>query len=90
VAAITPLRRRRFPSYKPVDADYWLCRCEGFRVDSNRGRLGVVEEVRFSSRHDRPDWLAIRSGFFARNLSVVAVDDVAAIYPREGLILLTA
>jgi hypothetical protein len=87
--AIATRLRRRFPTYEPVDADYWLCRCEGFRVDSDRGRLGIVEEVRFASRVDRPDWLALRSGFFARNLRVVPVDAVAAIYPREGLILIT-
>lgn len=83
-------KRHKFPSYQPVDADYWLCRCEGFRVDSEQGRLGIVEEVRFGSRVDRPDWLAVRGGLFARTLRVVPVDEVAAIYPREGVILLTA
>jgi hypothetical protein len=25
------------------DTDYWLCRCEGFEVDTPEGRLGIVE-----------------------------------------------
>jgi len=48
-----------------------------------------VEEIRFASRLDRPDWLAVRRGIFTRSLRVVPVDAVAAIYPREGLILIT-
>lgn len=76
-------RRRAF------DSDYWLCRCEGFQVDSRHGPLGTVEEIRFHSRVDRPDWLAVRTGgLFSRHLRVISVDYVAAILPREGRILL--
>jgi hypothetical protein len=49
-----------------VDEDgraYWLSTCEGFRVDSKDGRVGVVEEVRFSSSK-RPEALAVRTGLF--------------------------
>ena len=78
-------RRRAF------DADYWLCRCEGFRVDSTRhGPVGTVEEIRFHSRVDRPDWLAVRTGgLFSRRVRVISVEYVAAIIPREGLIVLS-
>lgn len=89
MAVVTRQKRRRLPGYCPVDPDYWLCRCEGFRVDTSEGKRGVVEEVRFGTRLDRPDWIAIRGGLFSRQLEVVPVDGVAAIYPREGLILLS-
>lgn len=68
--------------------DYWLCRCQGFRVDSPEGRVGFVEEVRFRSRVDRPDVLAVRAGRVGRHLLIVPVDEVADIAAREGRIVL--
>ncbi len=68
--------------------DYWLCRCHGFRVDSPEGRVGFVEEVRFRSRVDRPDALALRAGLLGRHLLIVPVDEVADISPREERIVL--
>lgn len=74
---------------RPFDADYWLCRCEGFKVDSRHGIVGTVEEVRFQSRVDRPDWLAVKTGGrFSRRVRVISVEYVAAILPRESRILL--
>jgi hypothetical protein len=67
---------------------YWLCRCQGFRVDSPEGRVGFVEEVRFRSRVDRPDALAVRAGLLGRHLLIVPVDEVADIAPREERIVL--
>ena len=69
------------------DFDYWLCRCEGFRVDSPAGRVGVVVGAQFRSRHDRPDVLAVRSGPF-RRLLLVPVEEVAELAPREERIVL--
>jgi hypothetical protein len=51
--------------------DFWLSRSAGFRVDSPDGRIGRVENVRFSSG-DRPDALAVRAGFFSRRLLIVS------------------
>jgi hypothetical protein len=68
--------------------DYWLCRCQGFRVDSPEGRVGFVEEARFRSRVDRPDALAVRAGRVGRHLLIVPVDEVADIVPREERIVL--
>src|SRR5712691_5655915 len=68
--------------------DYWLCRCQGFRVDSPEGRVGFVEEVRYRSRVDRPDALAVRAGRVGRHLLIVPVDEVADIAPREERIVL--
>jgi hypothetical protein len=46
--------------------------------------------VRFDSRVDRPDALAVRAGLFGRRLLLISVDDVAEIIPRETRIVLRA
>lgn len=66
---------------------YWLSTCEGFRVDSNDGRVGVVEEVRFSSRK-QPEALAIRTGLFRIRLRIVPVEEVERVLPRRKRVLL--
>jgi hypothetical protein len=68
--------------------DYWLRRCEGFRVDSPDGRVGFVEEVRYASRVDRPDVIAVRVGLLARLLLIVPVGEVAEIIPGDARIVL--
>jgi hypothetical protein len=65
------------------DIDYWLSRCEGYRVESEAGKLGVVEELRFGSRLDRPDELIVRAGFLGRRRVRVPVGDVERIITRE-------
>jgi hypothetical protein len=68
--------------------DYWLRRCEGFRVDSPDGRVGFVEEVRYASRLDRPDVIAIRAGLLVRLLLIVPVGEIAEIFPGDERIVL--
>ena len=63
-------------------AAYWLRRCQGFRVDSAGGRIGIVEDVLYGAEHDRPSALLVRSGIFKRRLEAISLDDVEAIYPR--------
>jgi len=58
-------RHLEFPRPLSSDHDYWLCRCEGFRVDAPTGRLGSVEAVRFGARLDRPNELLVRGGLLA-------------------------
>jgi hypothetical protein len=72
------------------DRSYWLGRCEGFRVESSDGRVGVVAEVLFSSRIDRPDALVLRAGLFGRRTLVVPVDEIAEISPREKRVTLVS
>ena len=87
--ATAPGAVRKAPSRITFDRNYWLCRCEGFRVDSRHGPLGTVEELRFHSRVDRPDWLAVRTGgFFSRRMRMISVEYVAAVRPGECLVLL--
>jgi hypothetical protein len=68
------------------DDDYWLCRCQGFRVETASGAHGVVEETRFRSRLDRPDQIAVRLGRLPRRLVLVPVEDVEEIRPSERLL----
>ncbi len=68
----------------------WLCRCEGFRVDSPEGRFGVVEGVMFRVRPDEPDALIVRTGVFGRRLAIVPIEDVDDVLPRRERITLRA
>ena len=68
--------------------DYWLGHCEGFFVDSREGRVGIVEEVRFSAHPDLPEALAIRAGALGGRRVLVAVSEVEAIFVRAERIQL--
>jgi hypothetical protein len=49
VAAFLSRRTRssaRRERTQPLDREYWLAHCEGYRVESPGGRVGLVEEVR--------------------------------------------
>jgi hypothetical protein len=72
------------------DCDYWLSHSVGLGVDAPRGRLGVVEEVRFASRIDRPDLLVVRSGRFGRRRFIISVEDVEEVRPRAKRLRLRA
>ena len=71
-------------------AAYWLRRCQGFRVDSEGRRLGIVEDVLYGAEHDRPSALLVRTGIFKRKLEAISLDDVEAIYPRAQRLSLRA
>jgi hypothetical protein len=66
-----------------LDAGYWLAHCEGFRVECQDKLVGVVENVRFESRIDRPDDLLVRCGGLFRRELVIEADEVAVIVPHE-------
>src|ERR1700733_8972448 len=77
------------PSRARIDRDYWLCRCNGFDVESPAGRTGVVEGVRFLSRVDQPDLLEVRTGgLFGRMLLLVPADEVEDIFATEERLVL--
>jgi hypothetical protein len=78
-----------FPKSLSWDSDYWLSRCEGFRVDAPAGRLGFVEEVRFVTRLDRPDLLVVRGGLAGRRVLLVPVTQVKEVVPRQERVVLT-
>jgi hypothetical protein len=68
---------------------YWLSTCEGFRVDSENGRVGIVEEVRLSPGKN-PQALAVRTGLFLTRVEIVPVSDVERVIPRKKRVLLRA
>ncbi len=68
---------------------YWLCRSEGFRVDSPEGRFGHVEAVMFRVRPDEPDALVVRTGVLGRRLVIVPIENVADVLPRRERIVLS-
>jgi hypothetical protein len=76
------------PSQESRLRDYWLCRCEGFSVDSPTGRVGVVEGLRYQSRLDQPDLLEVRAGLFGRKLLEVSIEEVEAVVSAEERVVL--
>lgn len=83
-------RRIELPGDVVLDEDYWLCRCDGFRVEAEERRLGVVAELHYRSRHDRPDELVVYGGVFGSRVLVVPMADVDCVIPREQRVVLRA
>ena len=71
-------------------AAYWLRRCQGFRIDSEGRRIGVVEDVLYGAEYDRPSALLVRTGIFKRKLEAIPLEHIEAIYPREQRLSLRA
>jgi hypothetical protein len=70
--------------------DYWLRRCENYRVDTPDGPFGFVDHVVFSDIGE-PESLVVRVGRFQTRLMVVPFVEVAEIRPeREVLALRSA
>jgi hypothetical protein len=65
-----------------------LRECDGFRVDSPLGRLGVVQEVRFREGEPSPYRLAISAGLFGGRLLIIDASEIAAILPRQRRLIL--
>lgn len=72
-----------------LDEDYWLGHCEGFRVEAEGRRLGVVAAVRFRSRLECPDELVVCAGLFGKRVLLVPGGEVAAVIPRDELLVLS-
>lgn len=56
-----------------------LSSCVGFAAFDPGGRIGVVAELRFGSRSDRPDFLVIRRGLLRRRRISIPVEQVVEI-----------
>lgn len=67
-----------------------LARAVGYQVlDAERRRVGVVDHLRYRSRLDLPDAIAVASGRFAwRRLRLVPLSAVEAIDPENRTVLL--
>jgi hypothetical protein len=79
----------RDPRDSAYGRDYWLHRCEGFRVATPEGEIGTVKGLRFSGSIE-PELLEVRSGFLGRRSLLVPVEWVEQIVPERKLILLQA
>ena len=77
------------PRRSSLGHDYWLRRCQGFRVESPAGRIGTVQGVRFGSSSE-PDVLEVRAGLFGRRLLLVPVREVEEIISEQKRIILRA
>jgi hypothetical protein len=62
--------------------------CAGFRVESEDGPVGFVEEVLFGADRERPAALAIRSGLFNHRVQIVPLEAVEEIVVMERRIRL--
>jgi hypothetical protein len=80
-------RHPEFPRPVGFDEDYWLCRCEGYRVETPERRLGVVAEIRYRTRIDRPDELVVYGGLFGNRVLLVKTRDIEDVIPRHQRIL---
>jgi hypothetical protein len=78
---------RREHSRSSFGRDYWLRRCEGFRVDGPGGRIGQVRGIRFGSSAE-PEVLEVRAGFLGRRTLLIDVSDVATILAEQGSLIL--
>ena len=65
--------------------DYWLAHCEGFRVEDDARRLGIVEEV--IGDEDEPAELVVRGGLFANRVYRIPAEAVVEVDPRAERIL---
>jgi hypothetical protein len=67
--------------------EYWLRRCEGFRVEGPGGRVGHVRGIRFGSSAD-PEVLEVGAGLLGRRRLLIEVSEVAQIVSNERRIIL--
>jgi hypothetical protein len=79
----------RDPRDSTYGHDYWLHRCEGFRVESPGGRIGTVKGVRFQGSIE-PALLEVRAGLLGHRLLLIPVGDVIEILPKQRLIRVRA
>jgi hypothetical protein len=68
------------PDHELWTRSYWLTHCEGYSIESSRGRVGYVEEVVLTSGHDRTVALRVRTST-GYGLIVVPIEYVRAISP---------
>lgn len=61
--------------------EYWLCHCEGYRVETSDEFVGYVEEVVRSPGADEPSVLRVRTGFAGGTLLVIPAELVREIRP---------
>lgn len=66
---------------------YWLSHSEGFRVDSDGGRVGIVESV-IDDGSGEARALIVRAGLLGSRLVVVPATEVTSVASRRKRLLL--
>jgi len=61
------------------ERNYRLSNCGGFAAFDPGGRIGVVTDLHYGSRSDRPDFLVIRRGLVRRRRISIPVEQVVEI-----------
>jgi hypothetical protein len=69
------------PHHEQWTRDYWLCHCEGYRVDSSDGHLGFVEEVVQGAAASTPTALKIRAIVEPYDVFVLPVEQIREFDP---------
>jgi hypothetical protein len=77
------------PPAQPVaparaDGDYWLGHCEGFKVQSPEGEVGVVEAVVHAPDAGRPAYLAVTGGRLLLQTALVPCGEVVSVDARQA------
>ncbi len=71
----------------PVEAEYWLHHCDGFRVDGPDGRIGVVDHVEQDLEADAPDVVAVASGLWRIRRIRIPLTEVVEVQPGRRRIV---
>ncbi len=71
-----------------LDEDFTLGHCQGFDVVENGVAVGIVSDVRYGSRVDRPDEVEITTGRFRRRSFWIPVDEVVEVSVDEEAVVL--
>jgi hypothetical protein len=90
VAAFLSRRTRssaRRERTQPLDREYWLEHCEGYRVESPGGCVGLVEEVRGGEQGGTRS-LAVLAGMRGLRRLIIPISEVDDIVPRAQRIVL--
>jgi hypothetical protein len=90
VAAFLSRRTRssaRRERTQPLDREYWLAHCEGYRVESPGGRVGLVEEVRGGEQGGTRS-LAVLAGMRGLRRLIIPISEVDDIVPHAQRIVL--
>ena len=67
--------------------DYWLRRCEGFRVDGPGGRIGRVRGVRFDASAE-PEVLEVGAGLLGRPTLLIPVTEIGEVIPEQRRLIM--
>jgi hypothetical protein len=77
------------PQAQPTSAagrggEYWLGHCEGFKVQSPQGEVGIVESVVYATDAAQPAYLTVTGGRLVPHTALVPCAEVVSIDARQA------